>query len=92
MSHSSGIAVKTQPEVSAGQTPALNKASSTKKSDGKFSLTENFTKKLNRENVLLAKDKVVKNQIFNKIILEYKHSVDEIMVENQESKKEAAKI
>ena len=55
MSNSSGIAVKTQPEVSADQTPTLNKASSTKKSNGKFSLTQNFTKKLNRENVLLAK-------------------------------------
>jgi hypothetical protein len=49
-------------------------------------LNETYSTKLNRKTALEAKEKVVKDQIFNKM-LNYKETVDEIMEENQKRRK-----
>lgn len=49
-------------------------------------MNETYSTKLNRKTALEAKEKVVKDQIFNKM-LNYKETVDEIMEENQKRRK-----
>lgn len=49
-------------------------------------MNETYSTKLNRKTALEAKEKVVKDQIFNKM-LHYKETVDEIMEENQKRRK-----
>ena len=55
---------------------------------GKFSLTQNFSQKLNRESALKAKDEVVRNELFKKVVTQ-KDTIDQIMDENQKKRRVA---